>query len=66
MGAAPVQGNYKATSLQLIKGDVTAIFVSYNLAAITEICSKAAWLDGGEIKAEEESARLIADYLNYF
>ncbi len=55
----------KDALIQLIKGGVTAIFVSHNLAAIMEICNRALWLDSGEIRAEGIPEKVVEEYLKY-
>jgi ABC-type polysaccharide/polyol phosphate transport system ATPase subunit len=49
--------------LRFIKGGVTTILVSHNLPAIKEICNRAIWLDGGEIRGEGEPERVVEEYL---
>lgn len=49
--------------MQLIKGGVTTILVSHNLNSIKEICSRAIWLDNGEIRIEGDTNIVIDNYL---
>jgi ABC-type polysaccharide/polyol phosphate transport system ATPase subunit len=42
---------------------LTIILVFYNLNAVKEICHRAIWLDGGEIKAEGEPEKVLDEYL---
>ncbi len=51
--------------LKLIKGGVTTVLVSHNLQAIGEICTRAVWLDHGEIAAEGEPSSVIEKYRKY-
>jgi ABC-type polysaccharide/polyol phosphate transport system ATPase subunit len=66
VGDQTFQKKSKDALLQLIKEGVTTIFVSHNLNAIREICHRAVWLDGGEIKAEEEPEKVVQEYLTRY
>jgi len=44
-------------------GGRTVFFVSHNMAAISSLCSKVIWLDGGRLVASGEPRRIIASYL---
>jgi ABC-type polysaccharide/polyol phosphate transport system ATPase subunit len=44
----------KDALLQLIRGGVSAIFVSHNLTTVKEICHRTIWLDEGRITPEAE------------
>jgi len=65
VGDEGFQKKSKDALLTLIKGGVTTILVSHNLPAIKEICSRAIWLDNGEIKKEGEPNKVVEDYINY-
>ncbi len=41
----------------------TVLFVSHNMAAITSLCNRAIWLDGGSIKEDGTSERTVSNYL---
>jgi ABC-2 type transport system ATP-binding protein/lipopolysaccharide transport system ATP-binding protein len=41
----------------------TVVFVSHNLEAITRLCSRAIWLDRGEIMAEGPSVDVVEAYI---
>jgi ABC-type polysaccharide/polyol phosphate transport system ATPase subunit len=41
----------------------TVVFVSHNLEAIMRLCSRAIWLDNGEIMAEGPSPRVVEAYI---
>ena len=66
VGDESFQKKSKDALLQLIKGGVTTIFVSHNLAAVKELCHRALWLDCGEIKADGESEKVVEKYLRCF
>jgi ABC-type polysaccharide/polyol phosphate transport system ATPase subunit len=63
VGDEGFQKKSKDALLQLIKEGVATIFVSHNLTAIREICHRAVWVDGGEIKAEGEPEKVVEEYL---
>ena len=42
----------------------TVIFVSHNLQAVNNLCSKALWLDKGSIRSRGNTKLVINDYLN--
>ncbi len=42
----------------------TIIFVSHNLQAVSNLCSKALWLDKGSVRARGNSKTVINEYLN--
>ncbi len=48
---------------KLIKGGVTTVFVSHNLDAVRNICSRAIWLDHGEIRASGKPDDVIRQYM---
>lgn len=41
----------------------TVLFVSHDHGAITQLCSRAIWLDHGEVRAEGEPADVVSAYL---
>jgi hypothetical protein len=41
----------------------TVLFVSHNMGAIQNLCSKCVWLRGGELASEGESQTVIREYL---
>ncbi|MEA3349633.1 MAG: ABC transporter ATP-binding protein [Chloroflexota bacterium] len=44
-------------------GGRTIIFVSHDMGAIKNLCSRAAWLDGGELKALGSVDKVVQEYL---
>ncbi len=44
----------------------TVLFVSHNMAAVENLCPRAIWIDGGEIRADGESKEIIKQYLSTF
>jgi len=65
VGDEGFQRKSKEAMLNLIKGGVTTIFVSHQMVAVKEICNRAIWLDGGEIKAEGEPENVVDKYLRH-
>jgi ABC-type polysaccharide/polyol phosphate transport system ATPase subunit len=65
VGDEAFQKKSRDALLNLINGGVTTIFVSHQMSAIKEICHRAIWLDGGEIRAEGEPERVVEEYLRY-
>jgi len=43
----------------------TVLFVSHNMMAVQSLCRRAIWLDGGRIVADDESGRVVANYLQH-
>jgi lipopolysaccharide transport system ATP-binding protein len=41
----------------------TVLFVSHNMTAIQTFCDRAVWLENGEIKRDDESAKVVTGYL---
>jgi ABC-type polysaccharide/polyol phosphate transport system ATPase subunit len=65
VGDEAFQKKSRDALIGLIKGGVTTILASHNLAAIKEICNKAIWLDGGEIRAEGVPGKVVDEYLRH-
>lgn len=42
----------------------TVVFVSHNMTAVNQLCDKAVWLDGGEIRSVGPASRVIGEYLS--
>ncbi|MGE0821960.1 MAG: ABC transporter ATP-binding protein [Candidatus Binatia bacterium] len=42
----------------------TVLFVSHNMGAITQLCSRALWLQSGQLKLSGSSADVVASYLS--
>jgi len=63
VGDEAFQKKSKDALLNLINGGVTTLFVSHQMSAVKEICDRAIWLDGGEIRGEGEPERVVEEYL---
>jgi lipopolysaccharide transport system ATP-binding protein len=62
VGDGAFQKKSKEALLGLIKSGVTTILVSHNLADVKDICDRAIWLDGGEIRAEGAPSKVVEAY----
>ena len=51
---------------ELRAGGRTVVFVSHNMAAVENLCSRAIWIDGGRIREDGESRSVIQSYLSTF
>lgn len=52
----------KEAMVKMIRKDVTTVFVSHDLQAVKEICSRVIWLDHGEVIAEGEPEKVVEAY----
>jgi lipopolysaccharide transport system ATP-binding protein len=41
----------------------TILFVSHNMAAVQQLCSRALWIDGGQLQMDDETQAVIEAYL---
>ena len=48
----------------LAKGGRTVLLVSHNMGAITDLCSRALWLDEGQLKLDGHSMDVVTKYLS--
>jgi lipopolysaccharide transport system ATP-binding protein len=44
----------------------TVLFVSHNLAAVENLCSRAIWIDGGKVRMDGAPKEIIEAYMNEF
>jgi ABC-type polysaccharide/polyol phosphate transport system ATPase subunit len=65
VGDEAFQKKSKDALINLINGGATTIFVSHQMSAIKEICHRALWLDGGEIRAEGIPGKIVEEYLRF-
>jgi ABC-type polysaccharide/polyol phosphate transport system ATPase subunit len=65
VGDEGFQKKSKDTLIGLIKEGVTTILASHNLIAIKEICDRAIWINGGEIREEGMPGKVVKEYLKY-
>ena len=63
VGDEAFQKKSRDVLIGLIKGGVTTILASHNMAAIKDICNRVIWLDKGEIRADGEPEKVVQEYL---
>jgi len=49
--------------MNLINGGVTTVYVSHSMDAIRKTCTRAIWLEQGEIRAQGETGLVVEEYL---
>ena len=62
VGDPPFQQKSQAKMMAMIKGGATVVFVSHSMAQIQEICTKALWLDHGEMRMLGGVDEVLAEY----
>ena len=62
VGDAAFQEKSKKRMLELMGGGTTVLFVSHSLSQIREMCSKAIWLDHGEMVMAGTTAQICDAY----
>ena len=63
VGDAAFQQKSEEKMLSLIGGGTTVLFVSHSVEQIRKLCSRALWLDHGELRADGKSDEICAQYL---
>jgi lipopolysaccharide transport system ATP-binding protein len=63
VGDAAFQKKSLNTMASLREGARTVLFVSHNLAAVENLCQRCIWIDGGQIRMDGESRRVIEAYM---
>jgi lipopolysaccharide transport system ATP-binding protein len=63
VGDASFQRKCLGKMSQVSRDGRTVIFVSHNMTAVQNLCSRVVWLAGGRIVGEGEPGRIINDYL---
>lgn len=61
-GDAEFQARAKERMQSIIQSSACMIFVSHDLDAICENCTRAVWLDGGTIVADGEPEKIVQSY----
>jgi len=51
---------------ELRMGGRTVLFVSHNMSAIENLCPRAIWIEGGEIREDSQTKDVIRNYLSMF
>lgn len=63
VGDAAFQKKCLGKMSQVSRDGRTVIFVSHNMGAVQNLCSRVLWLDRGRVVQEGEPSRVISDYL---
>lgn len=63
VGDAEFQQKCLGKMSELRSAGRTVMFVSHNLGAISQLCSRAIWLDRGAVEADGEPAAVVEEYL---
>ena len=66
VGDAEFQRKCLDAMSDLRSGGRTVLFVSHNMAAVENLCSRALWIDGGTVRQDGPSADVIRSYLATF
>ena len=64
VGDAAFQQKSQARMEEIIRQGCTLLFVSHNVHAIASLCSRALFLDEGELRGDGPAADVIEDYLS--
>jgi len=64
VGDAEFQRKCLGKMHEVSRGGRTVLFVSHNMAAVQALCSRAIWLDGGQIAAAGDTAEVMTRYLH--
>jgi lipopolysaccharide transport system ATP-binding protein len=64
VGDAAFQAKCIGKMSETAKAGRTVVFVSHNMAAITQLCEKAVWLDGGKIRMIDAPDEVVKAYLS--
>lgn len=63
VGDAAFQKKCMDAMENLRAGARTVLFVSHNLAAVENLCQRCLWIDGGQVRMDGDSARVIEAYM---
>ena len=66
VGDAEFQRKCLGKMREVAGGGRTVIFVSHNRAAVTSLCSRTIWLDGGRIVADGDTDEVMQRYVDSF
>jgi len=64
VGDVSFQARCLARMRELVKSGRTLIFISHNLLAVREVCSRCVWLEHGRIRSAGEVASVVHSYLD--
>lgn len=63
VGDAAFQAKCLGRMNDIAAGGRTVIFVSHNMGAVTRLCTRACWIDGGRVAADGRPVDVVATYL---
>lgn len=66
VGDFKFQEKCKAKIAELLSGGATLLFVSHSIEQVKQLCTKAIWLDGGEMKAYADTESVCARYVSHY
>jgi lipopolysaccharide transport system ATP-binding protein len=66
VGDAGFQKKCLSTMEDLRRGGRTVLFVSHNMAAVENLCSRGIWIDGGLVRMDGDSHDVIMAYMGTF
>ena len=66
VGDFKFQEKCKAEIAELLSGGATLLFVSHSIEQVKQLCTKAIWLDGGEMKAYADTESVCARYVSHY
>ncbi len=66
VGDAGFQKKCLGAMSSLHAGGRTVLFVSHNLTAVENLCTRAIWIDGGKVREDGDARRVIQSYLATF
>lgn len=66
VGDAGFQKKSLSAMEDLRKGGRTVLFVSHNMAAVENLCSRGIWIDGGRVRQDGATHEVIRTYLSSF
>lgn len=64
VGDAEFQGKCIGKMSSIAKEGRTVLFVSHNMGAVTELCSRVLWLENGSIKMGGDPLEIVTNYLS--
>lgn len=64
VGDAEFQNKCLNKMESVAKGGRTILFVSHNMGAITQLCERAIWLEGGAMRQQGETEEVVSAYLS--
>jgi lipopolysaccharide transport system ATP-binding protein len=66
VGDAGFQKKCLDTMEDLRSGGRTVVFVSHNMAAVENLCTRCVWIDGGRVKEDGDPRTVIQSYMGTF